>query len=1573
MIRLLSRKETFLVGMLVSIMLLAFNTGVQASTGDAVPFKVIQKIAVDNARSLWGDVYETEAIPYYGLDDEVIAYMFNFSIGKEFPPHDQVIEGAEQARREGRKEERWGVDHYCHLIVSARYSMPTIPAYSKCLSEEFACDRELQQMAKNALSTPTVQLIRIYYITPSQKWYVYSDGQKKVFIRIFPPPTVYSESEFDAKVRQEFGLPEKGDLRSLWLEFEQGKTLSLNIDHLIHRENECCPFYDWSYGCSPTAAAMLLAYWDNYGLYSPNNYARLVDYHFERWDCVQGETDYQVPNLQRELALAMHTDTITGGTYRDSIAPGYVYCANNINDYSFSSRRVYGTSAELFDTLTQEIDAGHPIHASIPGHSICVVGYTDDDYMIARDTWHPPNHYWYYTNLQNVYPVIPSGAYGYTVKVTSPMGDIMYNHNGCGEVWYAGSTYEITWDRDASYGYVIIWYSGDGGHTWLIIEDSTANDGSWSWTIPPGISTSQARIAVNLREDLSVLGCDGSFGNFKISPPAAITVTPDYFDVTLIQGATTTRTMTIGNTGSDTLHFSITDATGDLFGGTKEMGICVSDRTNSSLTDLRKWYNPERNMGTNLESPVDLSPNLPSKNANTATNKSEAAIANTYDDVTPYPPASSTLGSKSQGDSIFGFSCGGQSIYCIGVEFAGNYFYVSAGQSELKVFEYDHSGRYTGFSFDQFRTSGWGWRDLAWDGLHLYGGDDDGNVTEFGTDGTDYGDFAGPPPLACIRALAYDPVEDVFYTANWGSDIYKFSKTDPNIASYPQSPDTFSIYGMAYDGESPGGPCLWISEQTTNSVRQWSLTTHSYTGVAFSASGIAGGCAYSKSWSYPLGVLFYMAQTTPDHVIGYQITESADWLSEYPETGSIPPGGSMDITVTFDATALVPHDYDANIIISSNDPENPVVTVPVDLAVVPPDTMYIWAGWTATPPTIDGNIDPTEWASATCVDISDTLGQPDSPDPLGTAYLYVMNDGDRLYMAVDYPADTTLDNSDQIGFYFDENNDDAWATDSSEGNYWFIWSGDSTRITYRAIPLWYYVYAPPGVVGGIGNTPNLQYETSMPFGTEIYELTAGPDDIMGFFCYALNHGLYDFGGWWQQTMPYSKWTDPAYYGRVVLAPSPVAECTLRVVDTWGVPGSNDNPMDIELNNTMAVGGVQFTLTFDGSLLSTDSAATTPRTSHMDLAYNTWADSIKVLIFSMTGDSILPCSGPIVEVFFDVDTSAVVEDSTLVYMKDAVVSDPFANPISLTTFDGWFKFGMKGDINGDGLINILDLVRCVNIILGIPPPPTSYEQWAADVNNDGLVNVVDVVAIVNIILGTGKPLAGRPAPEMGQAVVSIGETSGYQGEWITVPIEVSNSVPVAGVQVSLEYDPKLLTAGNAQTTERSQGFEVAYNASSGDIVALIYSLSGDVIKAGHGSVITIPVKVKSNANDVSLRLKQVVLASKDANSIPMVVEDETIVISIPPKTHVLLQNYPNPCYSETKIAYQLPKSSKVTLNIYNSTGQLVKTLVDEDQQPGYHKAQWNGKDKHGKLVASGIYFYRMEAGEFTSTKKLVRLK
>jgi PKD repeat protein len=93
----------------------------------------------------------------------------------------------------------------------------------------------------------------------------------------------------------------------------------------------------------------------------------------------------------------------------------------------------------------------------------------------------------------------------------------------------------------------------------------------------------------------------------------------------------------------------------------------------------------------------------------------------------------------------------------------------------------------------------------------------------------------------------------------------------------------------------------------------------------------------------------------------------------------------------------------------------------------------------------------------------------------------------------------------------------------------------------------------------------------------------------------------------------------------------------------------------------------------------------------------------------------------------------------------------------------------------------------------------------------------------------------------------------------------------------------------------------------------------------------------------------------------------------PKSYQLYQNYPNPFNATTELRYDLPKDGPVTLSLYNLTGAEVRVLLNERQPAGQHRISWDGRDNAGHLVPSGLYLVKMQAGEFTATRKIVMLK
>jgi hypothetical protein len=93
----------------------------------------------------------------------------------------------------------------------------------------------------------------------------------------------------------------------------------------------------------------------------------------------------------------------------------------------------------------------------------------------------------------------------------------------------------------------------------------------------------------------------------------------------------------------------------------------------------------------------------------------------------------------------------------------------------------------------------------------------------------------------------------------------------------------------------------------------------------------------------------------------------------------------------------------------------------------------------------------------------------------------------------------------------------------------------------------------------------------------------------------------------------------------------------------------------------------------------------------------------------------------------------------------------------------------------------------------------------------------------------------------------------------------------------------------------------------------------------------------------------------------------------PREFVLNQNYPNPFNPSTQIQFELPEQSQVKLSVYNLLGQQIAVLVDEIKNAGVHTVQWNGREASGRVVSSGIYLVKLEAGGQVKVRRMALLK
>ena len=130
------------------------------------------------------------------------------------------------------------------------------------------------------------------------------------------------------------------------------------------------------------------------------------------------------------------------------------------------------------------------------------------------------------------------------------------------------------------------------------------------------------------------------------------------------------------------------------------------------------------------------------------------------------------------------------------------------------------------------------------------------------------------------------------------------------------------------------------------------------------------------------------------------------------------------------------------------------------------------------------------------------------------------------------------------------------------------------------------------------------------------------------------------------------------------------------------------------------------------------------------------------------------------------------------------------------------------------------------------------------------------------------------------------------------------------------------------------------------------------------VLAEPIVVTAVSNDYGINPLLIVVEGPTGTDPP----DEL------PPAYFFAGNYPNPFNPATTITYGLAERAAVTLSIYDVSGRLVRTLVDEVQEPGRsYTVVWDGRNAFGRSVSSGIYFCRLKAGTRASTRKMVLLR
>ncbi|MCP4566470.1 MAG: T9SS type A sorting domain-containing protein [FCB group bacterium] len=315
------------------------------------------------------------------------------------------------------------------------------------------------------------------------------------------------------------------------------------------------------------------------------------------------------------------------------------------------------------------------------------------------------------------------------------------------------------------------------------------------------------------------------------------------------------------------------------------------------------------------------------------------------------------------------------------------------------------------------------------------------------------------------------------------------------------------------------------------------------------------------------------------------------------------------------------------------------------------------------------------------------------------------------------------------------------------------------------------------------------------------------------------------------------------------------------------------------------------------------------------------------------------------------------DNRLVLSDNQVVYDDEIN-----FFDGYLLIAapgdiLLGDINLNGVAyEISDAVYFSNYFIMPSQYPMNQQQLLnSDANRDGFVpSVADLVVLIKVITGETAPkIAVKSLPNLPRVKVELIRNN----DGLFVQTEAS--IPMGAAFFSFTGED----AGRLNPVNMS-GLELKAEGRNDRFNCLLFSYDGETISSGTTSLIKL-----SDDGDLHVSLDRIDLADADGNVLTANKTEDVIL----PKSFVLHQNYPNPFNPATQISFNLEVAEWVKLSVYNILGQEIIRLADEEYPAGAHTVIWDGDDEDGRRVASGIYLYRLVAGNNSASRKMVLMK
>lgn len=331
-----------------------------------------------------------------------------------------------------------------------------------------------------------------------------------------------------------------------------------------------------------------------------------------------------------------------------------------------------------------------------------------------------------------------------------------------------------------------------------------------------------------------------------------------------------------------------------------------------------------------------------------------------------------------------------------------------------------------------------------------------------------------------------------------------------------------------------------------------------------------------------------------------------------------------------------------------------------------------------------------------------------------------------------------------------------------------------------------------------------------------------------------------------------------------------------------------------------------------------------------------------------------------------DTSTWIDCMEILVNEDTQLWTSFANDTRIDIPELLFgDVSQNNDITSyDASLILQSLVGYINL--------DNVQEYVANVSGNEGVTAYDASLIqqymVNLI-DIFPADTGSYSPQ-GSGDLMMNDDEIQAGQQIDIPLYLSDGDNIMSFEGLVTFNQEHLIFDEIVWSALLNNFTIEVNLENNEI---IFAGAGAIPDGQEGVFATLRFTVNDDFDEdqttvslFELRWNEEAVMENIASSI--LTKTLSIEENIIPTTFRLSQNYPNPFNPVTTISYQLPKYAFVNLYIYNVTGQLVETIVSEYKNIGYHSIIWNAEN-----VGSGLYFYRIEAGEYSETKKCLILK